>query len=66
MPPDGDARFPPIDPKVWREISRESGARGPGDKADFAFIEYERAWPGQERPVRSPAPTLTEEKSCPD
>jgi dihydrofolate reductase len=39
---EGEARFPPIDPERWREISRETGERGPRDDADFAFVEYER------------------------
>ena len=39
---EGEARFPPIDPLEWREISRETGERGPRDDADFAFVEYER------------------------
>ncbi len=39
---DGEARFPPIDPLQWRELSREMGERGPRDEADFAFVEYER------------------------
>ena len=41
--PEGDARFPPIDPAVWREVRREPGARGPKDEADFTFVEYGRA-----------------------
>ena len=39
---EGEARFPPIDPLEWREISRETGERGPRDDADFAFVVYER------------------------
>jgi dihydrofolate reductase len=39
---EGEARFPPIDPQEWREISRETGERGPRDDADFAFVSYER------------------------
>ena len=39
---DGEARFPPIDPHVWRETARQTGERGPRDDADFAFVEYER------------------------
>jgi len=39
---EGEARFPPIDPKQWREVRREAGERGPRDDADFAFVEYER------------------------
>ena len=38
----GDARFPPIDPSKWREVSRRKGERGPRDEADFAFVDYER------------------------
>ena len=37
-----EARFPPIDPPAWREISRETGERGPRDDADFVFVGYER------------------------
>jgi dihydrofolate reductase len=39
---EGEARFPPLDPQKWREISRETGERGPRDDADFVFVEYER------------------------
>jgi dihydrofolate reductase len=39
---EGEARFPPIDPHEWKEISREAGERGPRDEGDFAFVEYER------------------------
>jgi dihydrofolate reductase len=39
---DGEARFPPIDPREWREISREPGERGERDEADFAFVSYGR------------------------
>ncbi len=42
LAPLGDARFPPIDPAEWREVSRQKGERGPRDEADFAFVEYER------------------------
>lgn len=42
LEPEGDVRFPPIDPAVWREVGREAGARGPKDEADFTFVEYER------------------------
>ncbi len=43
LEPEGDVRFPPIDPGVWREALREPGARGPQDEADFAFVEYTRS-----------------------
>ena len=39
---EGEARFPPIDPREWREMSREAGQRGPRDEADFTFVSYER------------------------
>jgi dihydrofolate reductase len=42
LAPAGDARFPPIDPAEWREVSRQKGERGPRDEADFAFVEYRR------------------------
>jgi dihydrofolate reductase len=38
----GHARFPPIDPREWLEVERETGARGPRDDAEFAFVAYER------------------------
>jgi dihydrofolate reductase len=38
----GGARFPPIDPLIWREVGREAGERGLRDEADFAFVDYER------------------------
>jgi dihydrofolate reductase len=38
----GETRFPPIDRRQWREVSRENGERGLRDEADFAFVEYER------------------------
>ena len=43
---EGEARFPPIDPHVWREITRETGERGQRDEVDFAFVEYERGMGG--------------------
>jgi dihydrofolate reductase len=42
LAPAGDARFPRIDPALWREVRREPGERGPRDEADFAFVEYAR------------------------
>ena len=42
LAPEGDAHFPPIDPTVWREVSRRKSERGPRDEADFVFVEYER------------------------
>jgi dihydrofolate reductase len=40
---DGDARFPAIDPKVWRETAREAHQPQPNDDAPFTFVSYERA-----------------------
>ena len=42
LAPEGDARFPPIDPTVWREALREPGLRGPKDEAEYCFVDYER------------------------
>jgi dihydrofolate reductase len=39
---DGEARFPPVDTREWREITRKSGERGSRDDADCVFVEYER------------------------
>lgn len=39
----GDARFPAVDRKVWREIDRSERQPGPEDEAAFAFITYGRA-----------------------
>jgi|SRR5690242_482041 dihydrofolate reductase len=40
--PDGDVHFPPIDPAVWREVSRQEHPAGPHDTASFAVAVYER------------------------
>ena len=40
---DGDARFPAIDAKLWRETVRSEQKPGPQDEAGFAFVTYERA-----------------------
>jgi dihydrofolate reductase len=40
---DGDARFPAIDPQVWRETARNEHRPGPEDEAPFVLISYERA-----------------------
>ena len=39
---DGDARFPPIDPRHWREVARDERAPAADDEAPFAFVTYER------------------------
>jgi dihydrofolate reductase len=39
---EGDAHFPLIDPKIWRETAREEHAQAEADEAAFAFVIYER------------------------
>lgn len=41
--PDGDAHFPVIDPKAWRQVSREGPVQGEKDSAPMTFVVYERA-----------------------
>jgi dihydrofolate reductase len=43
MRAEGDARFPAIDPKIWRQTSREEHEPQAEDEAPFAFVNYERA-----------------------
>ena len=38
--PEGDVTFPPIDPTIWREVSRTEYAAGPQDDAGFAVATY--------------------------
>src|SRR4051794_21154579 len=38
--PQGDTRFPAIDPTVWRESARESCSAGPDDDAPCDFVTY--------------------------
>jgi dihydrofolate reductase len=45
LEPEGDVRFPAIDPALWREVRREAGKRGPKDEAEFTFVEYARVTP---------------------
>jgi len=40
--PEGDVKFPPIDPQLWHEVSRTEHAAGPQDDASFAVASYER------------------------
>jgi dihydrofolate reductase len=42
---DGDAFFPAIDRRVWREIARDEHEAATGDDAAFAFVTYARAAP---------------------
>jgi dihydrofolate reductase len=38
--PEGDVTFSPIDPTIWREVSRIEHAAGPQDDAGFAVATY--------------------------
>lgn len=40
--PPGDVLFPPIDPTVWEEVSRQEHPAGPKDSASFAVAVYSR------------------------
>jgi dihydrofolate reductase len=40
--PDGDARFPAIDPAAWRGAAREEVPAGGKDSASTTFVTYER------------------------
>jgi dihydrofolate reductase len=42
LTPDGDAIFPEIVRKKWKEIRRDERPRGAGDDAAYAFVDYER------------------------
>lgn len=43
--PDGDAFFPPVDPAIFSEISREAHPAGPDDDHAFDFVDYARVSP---------------------
>ena len=40
--PPGDVFFPPIDPAVWREVSRRQYPAGPDDETGFSVAAYVR------------------------
>ena len=42
LQPDGDAKFPTIDPDIWRETERSEHRAGPDDEANFTTLAYER------------------------
>ena len=43
MTPEGESRFPAIDPAVWREAAREAHPAGPDDDAAYDFVSYLKA-----------------------
>ena len=45
LKPDGDAKFPAIDPDTWRETQRSEHQAGPGDDTSFTTLVYERRSP---------------------
>ena len=42
LSPEGDARFPLIDPEVWQVVARPDAGRGENDSAAFTVAVYER------------------------
>ncbi len=42
MSADGDAQFPPIDMRLWQEVTRIERAAGGDDDAAFAVVDYAR------------------------
>jgi dihydrofolate reductase len=42
LQPDGDTKFPAIDPHVWQEVERTEHRAGPDDEADYSVLVYER------------------------
>ena len=43
--PDGDTRFPAIDPSVWEEVARVRNPAGPDNSADFSYVTFRRRQP---------------------
>jgi dihydrofolate reductase len=41
--PEGDTRFPPIDPGIWREVARTAHPAGPDDDWPYDFVSYLKA-----------------------
>ena len=41
--PDGDTKFPAIDPSVWSEVERHEHSAGPDDQASFTVVAYRRS-----------------------
>ena len=42
LAPEGDARFPPIDPADWVETGRVPHPAGPKNEAAFTIVDYLR------------------------
>jgi dihydrofolate reductase len=41
--PEGDTRFPPVDPGVWQEVARTAHPAGPDDDWPYDFVSYLKA-----------------------
>src|SRR5580704_10198768 len=50
---DGDAFFPPIDTKLWRESARDEHAPAAEDEAAFTFVTYRRQIEGEISPANA-------------
>ncbi|MET0721435.1 MAG: dihydrofolate reductase [Tardiphaga sp.] len=40
--PDGDTRFPAVDPAAWEEVARVRNPASSHDSADFSYVTYRR------------------------
>ena len=40
--PEGDVRFPDVDPGLFRLVHREDHAAGPDDEVAFTYLDYVR------------------------
>jgi dihydrofolate reductase len=40
--PDGDTRFPAVDPAAWEEVARVRNPAGSDDSADFSYVTFRR------------------------
>ena len=40
--PDGDTRFPAVDPAAWEEVARVRNPAGSHDTADISYVTYRR------------------------
>jgi dihydrofolate reductase len=43
--PEGDTRFPAIDPGDWEEVARVRNKAGPDHSADYSYVTYRRRKP---------------------
>lgn len=43
--PEGDTRFPAIDPAAWEEVARLRNPAGPDNSADYSYVTYRRRKP---------------------